>query len=238
MSKAKQTGSQRRGSPAGTPERDRRQMVITLDKRFLYVVLAILAMVVALVAGILVGQSGSSAPAAPAASVPQAAEQAAAQSGLVVSTRSAPSIPGLDPNLEGFQVAMASESFTGGPRVGVSDVDKLSTFDFGDIPADKLAEHTFKLKNVGDQDLTITQVHTSCGCTIPSVAGRTMDTDGKLDSPLILKPGQEQEVFITYDPQALKDEGTISKFVQVFSNDATGIQGETRFRLTGNVVTE
>jgi hypothetical protein len=63
-----------------------------------------------------------------------------------------------------------------------------------------------------------------------------MDKDGTLQPPLTLKPGEEQDLFITYDPQALGDEGKINKFIQVFSNDPVGRNGETRFRLTGNVV--
>jgi hypothetical protein len=236
MSKTKRATSQRRAPPAGPSRGGRREVVIKLDRRFLYGVLAVAALGVALLAGIFVGQLSAPAPAVPAASIPQAGAQVPGDSGLVVTTVEAPAIPGLDPNLNGYQVATYSDTYSNGPRVAVSDVDALSTFDFGDIPADKKAEHTFKLKNVGNQDLVIDQVHASCGCTIPSVAGQQMDKEGKLERPLALKPGEEQDLSITYDPQALGDEGEISKFIQIFSNDATGRSGETRFRLTGNVV--
>jgi len=34
----------------------------------------------------------------------------------------------------------------------------------------------------------------------------------------------------------LQDEGPIVKYIQIFSNDPAGTQGEVRFRLVGNVV--
>ncbi len=42
------------------------------------------------------------------------------------------------------------------------------TFDFGTIPQGEKAAYTYKIKNVGDNDLVISHAKGSCGCTVPS----------------------------------------------------------------------
>jgi len=38
-------------------------------------------------------------------------------------------------------------------------------FNFGKVNQGEIVRHTFKFKNTGDTDLTLTDVKTSCGCT-------------------------------------------------------------------------
>lgn len=40
------------------------------------------------------------------------------------------------------------------------------SFDFGKIPLNKAAVHTFNFTNVGDAPLIISKVETTCGCTV------------------------------------------------------------------------
>jgi Protein of unknown function (DUF1573) len=41
-------------------------------------------------------------------------------------------------------------------------------FNFGSVNEGDVVKHTFKLKNVGNQPLLITDIRTTCGCTVPS----------------------------------------------------------------------
>jgi hypothetical protein len=165
---------------------------------------------------------------------PQAGQQ---QQGLVISTR-VPSASGsdIDPNLEGYLPADPSLPVGSVPRITISDLNDKGTFDWGDIPADQTVEHTFKLTNTGNADLVITQVYASCGCTIPSIAGRELGEKGEINPPLVIAPGESHDLTVTYDPTVLKDEGSVVKYIQIFSNDPAGTQGEVRFRLIANVV--
>ena len=226
-------GKVKRAVRADQPRPRSNEVVIKLDQRFLLVILGVVALVVALLVGIAVGLStGGQSAAVPAAQFPPGANQP----GLVMTVVPAPSIPGLNPNLVGYLPAKYDGPTVSGPRLAVSDLDDLGTFDFGDIPSNTKVSHDFRLKNVGDADLVITQVHASCGCTVPEFAGRKLDKDGKLDPPLTLKPGEEEILSVTYDPQVLKDSGKISKFIQIFTNDMNGRNGELRFQIVGNVV--
>ncbi len=42
------------------------------------------------------------------------------------------------------------------------------TFDFGKIKEGTIVEHTYVVKNVGDEPLLISNCRASCGCTIPT----------------------------------------------------------------------
>jgi len=39
--------------------------------------------------------------------------------------------------------------------------------DFGDVTEGQEVEYVFKYTNTGNQSLVLTQVHTTCGCTVP-----------------------------------------------------------------------
>jgi hypothetical protein len=44
---------------------------------------------------------------------------------------------------------------------------ETSTHDFGNITQGDVVERVFKFKNTGNQPLIITNIQTSCGCTVP-----------------------------------------------------------------------
>ena len=52
--------------------------------------------------------------------------------------------------------------------VGAKIQFEKNAFDFGTVTEDKVVKHSFDFKNVGTSDLVITNVKTSCGCTVPS----------------------------------------------------------------------
>lgn len=61
-----------------------------------------------------------------------------------------------------------------------------TSFDFGVLVEGEKVKHSFKYKNVGNTDLIISSVSTTCGCTVPSFSKKP------------LKPGQEEELEVVF----------------------------------------
>lgn len=57
-------------------------------------------------------------------------------------------------------------------KVNPDDTTKVEftdkVFDFGTIIQGESVKHTYKFKNTGNKPLVINEVHSSCGCTVPS----------------------------------------------------------------------
>jgi hypothetical protein len=98
---------------------------------------------------------------------------------------------------------------------------KSETIDYGTV---KKGEDTgirvFEFKNVGDQPLIITDVKTSCGCTVPS----------KPKEPIM--PGKTGEIEVKYN----MNPGVINKTVTVESNAVNKTDGKVPLRIKGTVV--
>ena len=83
-----------------------------------------------------------------------------------------------------------------------------SFFDFGTVGLDPV-EHSFTIKNVGEGELNISKVSTSCGCTTAQ-----LEKQGEISSPFgmdhgnlppanfSLLPGEEGKIKVTYNPLA------------------------------------
>jgi hypothetical protein len=80
---------------------------------------------------------------------------------------------------------------------------KVSTYDFGKIPANKDATATFNFSNTGKSPLVISEVKTSCGCTVPEYPKG------------IIKPNETGEIKVIYDA---KYPGRFNKTITVFYN--------------------
>jgi hypothetical protein len=89
-----------------------------------------------------------------------------------------------------------------GPRLEVAE----PTFQFGQRERGQTVEHTFVLKNTGDEPLSITRVQASCGCTDTQLAAKEVPPGGetKLDAKLSLKsqsgPQKRTILIETNDP--------------------------------------
>ena len=81
-------------------------------------------------------------------------------------------------------------------------------FDFGEVMRGQLVEHTFVFKNVGDAELVIDRVKSTCGCT------------GVLLSEKNIPPGGKGNVKATFNSSRFK--GAIHKKVLIYSNDPSG----------------
>ncbi|MFQ5594593.1 MAG: DUF1573 domain-containing protein [Anaerolineae bacterium] len=97
-----------------------------------------------------------------------------------------------------------------------------NAYDFGQLEPTAIGQQTFSLKNVGDAQLTVTGLYTSCGCTVAQVEGYEVGGTGVLSPTLVLQPGEAKEFMIALD--AKRVEGSAEpRIVQVFSDDPRGV---------------
>ena len=94
-------------------------------------------------------------------------------------------------------------------------------FNFGTVPNTATVSHVFQVRNVGDKELEITVVSTSCACTTAEVDSRH------------LAPGAETGLTVTYDPQVHGGEtGEFLRVVYVRSNDPETPEASLTIRVT------
>jgi hypothetical protein len=93
---------------------------------------------------------------------------------------------------------------------------------FGLMSPDEDGEHTFVIKNVGEEPLTLELGATTCKCTL-----------GELDKST-LKPGEQTEIKLSWHVQTNANE--FGQSAEVRTNDPT--QPALRFEIEGNVVRE
>jgi len=77
------------------------------------------------------------------------------------------------------------------------------TIDYGKIAKGAKGERTFVFTNIGDAPLIISNIQSSCGCTVPE----------KPKDPIM--PGKKGKIKVSYDTNRL---GGFSKIITIFSN--------------------
>ncbi|MDG5489930.1 DUF1573 domain-containing protein [Psychroserpens sp. SPM9] len=95
---------------------------------------------------------------------------------------------------------------------------KTEVVDYGTIIQNSDGTRAFTFTNTGDAPLLITNVKTSCGCTVPSY------------SKTPIQPGEQGELKIKYDTKKL---GAFTKTITVTSN-AEG--GNKILKIKGNII--
>jgi hypothetical protein len=78
-----------------------------------------------------------------------------------------------------------------------------TTINYGAIQNGSDGERVFSFKNTGTENLIITNVRSSCGCTIPK----------KPEGPVA--PGETSKIVVRYDTKRI---GTFSKIITVSTN--------------------
>jgi hypothetical protein len=147
-----------------------------------------------------------------------------------------------DPNLSEDLVPIRAETVAApvaGPRIAISDLNAQYTYNFGKIPISKVAEKEFHASNAGDEDLIISRIYASCGCTATVFGGIKIKADGFLPQPVTLKPGESRPFVVQFDPRAEGRPVTQAKYIQIYSNDPTRflyaddepLSHEIRFRI-------
>ncbi|MEK7680790.1 MAG: DUF1573 domain-containing protein [Patescibacteria group bacterium] len=95
-----------------------------------------------------------------------------------------------------------------GPVISVIPIKN----DIGTVVYGEVARYAIKIKNIGDQDLIIQKISTSCGCTKAQIT----------ESDKIIAPGKEVDVNVSFDPATHKDDsdmGEIIRMIYIKSND-------------------
>lgn len=97
-----------------------------------------------------------------------------------------------------------------------------NTIDYGTVVKGKdNGLRVFEFTNVGDEPLIITNVRSTCGCTVPS----------KPEEPVL--PGQKGKIEVKYNMAP----GKISRTITVESNATNYVNGVVALRIKGEVVT-
>jgi hypothetical protein len=94
-----------------------------------------------------------------------------------------------------------------------------ASLDFGSMTDDVSAFKEFTVRNDGDADLVIAGMSSTCGCTIPTIGGRKLDTKNKQSesTSVTLKPGETVQVQIEFHPAGKRD--AQNQKVTIRSND-------------------
>lgn len=124
--------------------------------------------------------------------------------------------PAVAPAAPAAGPAAGVEANASGPRIAVEP----SGFDFGRVLGGRSVNREFAIKNVGNADLVIEQVSTSCGCTAALLDHKTV------------KPGASAALRVTL--QTPNVPGRVVKSVLVRSNDAS--RNVTELKVEANVV--
>ena len=106
--------------------------------------------------------------------------------------------------------------------LAVAEVQGDTTYDFGVLAPNDTGEHSFVLKNVGEEPLTLKLGATTCKCTV-----------GDLDANE-LEPGAETEIKLSWTVKTKAD--SFSQSAEVWTNDPK--HPAIRFQITGKVVRE
>ncbi len=119
-------------------------------------------------------------------------------------------------------VAFLSLSFTGTAQgAKIEFLAKDNTVDFGKVYKDSDSGlRTFEFKNTGDAPLIITNVQSTCGCTVPS----------KPTEPIL--PGKTGKIDVKYNMSP----GPIRKTITVESNATNVEDGRVAIKIKGEVL--
>ena len=103
------------------------------------------------------------------------------------------------------------------PRLDISS----ASYDFGRVYRQWDVTHIFAIQNVGDADLLISNLVTSCGCTVAEL------------SSSVIAPGQRADLTVTFDADFHETSGEVTRLVWFSTNDTT--QPWVEVRITAEV---
>lgn len=101
-----------------------------------------------------------------------------------------------------------------GPRISVDP----TVFDFGKAQQEKTLEKEFTVRNLGNEDLVIESVSTTCGCTVAEGYSK------------VIKPGSSTPLRVKL--QTRTSFGRLSRSVLIKSNDPSGRPLELKVEAT------
>ena len=139
---------------------------------------------------------------------------------LLPSARAGNSIRG------GHDIALIPEQ-TPAPRPATADVPAprlelpSADYDFGRVYSSWDVTHVFAVQNVGDADLLVSNLVTSCGCTTAELSSD------------VIPPGERADLTVTFDADAHDTRGQVIRLVWFATNDPT--QPWIEARITADV---
>lgn len=113
---------------------------------------------------------------------------------------------------------LAAGCATGKPKLELPQTQH----DLGEIRQGEVVTVTFPVRNVGEKDLRIESVTTSCGCTSATV------------EPMVIPPQGEATLTVQYDSGLHPDEGPIWRIVYIATDDPETPEAQVEIR--ANVV--
>jgi len=118
-------------------------------------------------------------------------------------------------------IALIAFSYTGFSQAKIEFLAKDNTIDYGTVTKDSdNGIRSFEFKNTGNAPLIITNVQSTCGCTVPS----------KPTEPVL--PGKTGKIDVKYN----MNPGPIRKTITVESN-ATNVEGgRVALKIKGEVI--
>lgn len=90
-------------------------------------------------------------------------------------------------------------------------------WNFGNVPKTGIVSHTYLIKNIGQDTLTIVKVRPTCGCTTTPLSQQK------------LAPNHTTEMKVFFDPRKIPVVGESTKKLQVISDDSTNPIAEVQF---------
>jgi len=102
---------------------------------------------------------------------------------------------------EGFAGRALSGQEVSPPEIAFSE----ELWDFGVINQEEVVTHVFEVRNLGETELVISKVRSSCGCTAALVSSSEV------------APGSSSEIKVIFNSSGFR--GKISKYIYVESND-------------------
>lgn len=115
---------------------------------------------------------------------------------------------------------------------------KKTSFDMGNIKVSEEKSARFTVKNIGTKPLQLTDISTSCGCTVGVIGykGKTspefgMHTAGDFASAI--EPGTEATVDVIYRPFVMPVYGPVTRELYVSTNDPEN--PKLTFQIAANV---
>lgn len=106
-------------------------------------------------------------------------------------------------------IAAAAERDASASKFPVIEFDK-TVHDFGEIEKSKSVSTVFKYKNTGDGPLVVTNIGTSCGCTVPQDWSREP-----------LAPGESGQFTVKYNGSG---SGAVTKQLTLTTNTEKGTE--------------
>ena len=98
------------------------------------------------------------------------------------------------------------------PRLDIPSADH----DFGRVYGQWDVTHVFAIQNTGDADLVLSNLVTSCGCTVAEL------------SSSVVPPGQRADLAVTFDAGFHETKGAVTRLVWFATNDPSQPWAEVR----------